>query len=175
MRWYALRSKPNKEEALWREMGGRGQEVFFPFVRVQPVNPRARKMKPYFPGYLFVHINHLLVGPTLYAWMPYAQGLVSFGGQPAEVPDGLVSAIQSRVQEINASGGEALETQRRHASRFKEGDRVVINDGPFAGAQAIFDAHLTGVDRVRVLLLLIQARPIKLDLPAAQIQLTNRH
>jgi transcription antitermination factor NusG len=174
MRWYALRSKPNKEEALWREIGKRGQETFYPHVRVQPVNPRARKVKPYFPGYLFVRVNHLLVGPTIFSWVPYARGLVAFGGEAAEIPDVLVAAIQSRVNEINTSSGAGFDVQVCHAPRFKPGDRIAINEGPFAGYQAIFETHLSGSDRVRVLLQLLESRPMKLDLSAGQIQQINR-
>ena len=60
--WYALRSKPNKEEALWRELTARSYEVFYPQLHVQPVNPRSRKVLPYFPGYLFINIDLLAVG-----------------------------------------------------------------------------------------------------------------
>lgn len=174
MRWYALRSKPNKEEALWREMGGREQEVFYPYVRVRPVNPRARRMRPYFPGYLFVQVNHLVVCPTLFSWVPHAQGLVCFGGEPAEVPGGLVSAIQSRLDEINLAGGQSFYAREKPAKEFKAGDRVVISNGPFAGYLAIFDARVTGADRVRVFLEFLRARPMKLELSAEQIQFTNR-
>ena len=109
MRWYVLRSKPNKEEALCREVGRRGHEVFYPSIRIRPVNPRAHKSKPYFPGYIFVHMNHLLVNKALFSWVPYAQGLVIFGDEPAEVPDAMIAAIGERVSEINAVQGEGFD------------------------------------------------------------------
>jgi transcription antitermination factor NusG len=173
MHWYALRSKPNKEEALWRQIGG-GHEVFYPYIRVQPVNPRARKMKPYFPGYLFGRLHHSVVGPTIFSWVPFVQGLVSFGGEPAEVAGVLMAALKARVDEINLAGGDGYYTRGMHAGGFKPGVRIVINGGPFAAYQAIFAAHLAGADRVRVLLELLRARPMKLELSAEQIQLTNR-
>ena len=174
MRWYALRSKPRKEEALWRQVGARGYEAFYPYVRVRPVNPRARKLRPYFPGYIFVHLNHLSVSMNLFSRVPYAHGLVTFDCEPASVPEEVLGAIRVRLDEINASGGEGFYEQRKYASSFKEGDKVVINDGPFAGYQAMFDAHQPGTDRVRVLLQLLQSRPMTLDLPATQIELTKR-
>ena len=70
--WYALRSKPNKEEALWRELLAGSYEVFYPQLHVQPVNPRSRKVRPYFPGYLFINIDLLTVGYSALAWMPYS-------------------------------------------------------------------------------------------------------
>jgi transcriptional antiterminator RfaH len=174
MAWYALRSKPNKEEAVWRELHARGFEAFYPRIRVKPVNPRARKVKPYFPGYLFVQANLHSVGQAVFSWLPFAQGLVSFDGEPAAVPAELLGAIRLHVDEMNASSSQGFETRRGYADSLKEGDKVVISDGPFAGYQAIFNAHLAGVDRVCVLLQLLQARPMKLSLPAAQIQQSNR-
>jgi transcription antitermination factor NusG len=174
LEWYALRSKPNMEAALSREASARGFDVYFPQSRVHPVNPRARRIKPYFPGYMFVQTDLRAVGPSAFAWMPYSRGLVSFGSEPAPVPDRLIHAIRQRVEEFNRAGGEGFTDREKHANGFKAGDRVIVKDGLFAGYQAIFDAHLAGVDRVRVLLELLRARPIKVDLSAEQIQPTNR-
>ena len=108
--WYALRSKPRKEDVVWRQVHVRGYETFFPRLRVNPVNPRARKYKPYFPGYIFVRADLEDVGLSVFKWMPHTLGLVSFGGEPAIVPDNLIPAIRSRIDEINATGGEIFET-----------------------------------------------------------------
>jgi len=174
MPWYALRSKPNKEEALWREVGARGHEVFYPRLRVQPINPRARCIRPYFPGYLFVQALLAQTGTGAFSGIPYSHGLVSFGGEPAEVPDPLVAAIRRRVDEVNDSGGVGFDPNGVPVNRPSPGDRVEINAGPFGGYQAVFDGQIAGTDRVRVLLQLLQLRPIKLDIAAEQIQLTKR-
>ncbi len=166
--WYALRSKPNKEMTLWREVRARGLECSYPFLRVRPVNPRSRPVRPYFPGYLFVHVDTAQTGLSAFQWMPFCQGLVSFGGEPAVVPEGLVAAIRRRVDEINAAGGEQL-------AGLAKGDSVLIHGGAFDGYQAIFDARTTGSERVQVLLKLLQARQVRLDLPASQIEQIKRH
>jgi transcriptional antiterminator RfaH len=101
-------------------------------------------------------------------WMPFSQGLVSFGSEPASVPDVLVHAIRRRVHEINAAGGEQL-------GGLKRGDVVIIQGGYFDGYEAIFDARLGGNERVHVLLKLLQVRQMKLELPAAQIQRIKQH
>lgn len=167
MPWYALRSKPNKEEPLWREASARGHETFYPRVRVPIINPRARTLRPHFPGYLFVRADLPRVGQSAFSWLPYSLGLVCFGGEPAEVPERLIEAIRRRVGEINVAGGE-------HLVGLEQGDAVVVNGGPFAGYKAIFDARLSGDDRVRVLLQLLQVPQLKLELPAGQIQPLNR-
>jgi transcriptional antiterminator RfaH len=161
--WYVLHSKPRKEELLREQLDNRKIETFFPRIRVQVVNPRARKIRPYFPGYVFVYLDLEQTSMSTLQWIPGATGLVSFGGEPAHVPDGLIQAIRRRVDEINAAGGELFDA-------LKPGEPVVIDSGPFAGYEAIFDTRLPGTERVRVLLKLLRNRQMPLDLPAGQVR-----
>jgi transcriptional antiterminator RfaH len=162
--WYALRCKPRKEDVVWRQVRSQGFEVFYPRLRVQPVNPRASKYRPYFPGYMFVQANIEAVGLSTFQWMPHAIGLVSFGDEVPVVPDNLIHAIQRRVDEIAAAGGELFDGLNR-------GDAIVINEGPFSGYEAIFDARLPGSERVRVLLQLLNSqRQVPIELNAGQIK-----
>ncbi len=166
-RWYALRSKPRKEEILWQQLRSREIEVFYPRIKVQPVNPRSKKVRPYFPGYMFVRTNLEEVGLSTFQWMPHAVGLVTFGGEPAHVPDSLIHAIRRRVEEISAAGGELFDG-------LKSGDPVKIQAGPFEGYEAIFDTRLPGSARVRVLLKLLSDRNVPLELDASQIEKSRK-
>jgi transcription antitermination factor NusG len=162
--WYALRSKPRKEDVVWRQVVNQGYEAFYPRLRVQPVNPRSRKLRPYFPGYLFVKVDLEEAGLSIFQWMPHAIGLVSFGGEPASVPPNLIGEIRKRVSEINAAGGEVFDG-------LKAGQVVRISEGPFKGYDAIFDARLPGTERVRVLLeLLGNQRQVPVELRAGYIE-----
>ena len=162
--WYALRSKPRKEEVVWRQVRTQGYEIFYPRLKVNPVNPRARKLRPYFPGYMFVSVDLGEAGLSTFQWMPHAMGIVCFGEEPAIVPEHLIHAIRKRVDEIAAAGGEIFDG-------LSSGDSVVINAGPFAGYEAIFDARLPGSERVRVLLqLLNNSRQVPLELEVGQIR-----
>lgn len=162
--WYALRSKPRKEDTVWEQLNHRGIETFYPRLRVHPVNPRARKVKPYFPGYLFVKVDLDDIGISTFRWMPHTLGLVSFGGEPAGVPDGLISAIKERVQDINAAGGEVFDG-------LQHGDKIWIHSGVFSGYEAIFDNRLPGKERVRVLLQLLgDSRNVPVELDVSQIR-----
>jgi transcription antitermination factor NusG len=162
--WYALRSKPRKEDVLWRQVLSRNIETFYPRLRVNPVNPRSRKLRPYFPGYLFVKADLEELGRSVFQWMPHSMGLITFGGEPATVPPHLIEALRKRVEEINIAGGEVFDG-------LQSGDAVRISEGPFKGYEAIFDARLPGNERVRVLLeLLGTQRQVPIELNASDIQ-----
>lgn len=162
-KWYAIRSKPRKEDVVWKQLHSRNIEVFYPRIKVNPVNPRAKKVKPYFPGYLFVFVDITDLGLSTFQWMPHTLGLVNFGGEPADVPDSLINAIRKRVDEINAAGGEIFD-------QIKQGDKVLIQAGPFEGYEAIFNEKVPGTDRVRVLLQFLSDRNVPVELDASNIE-----
>ncbi|GAB4539719.1 MAG: transcription/translation regulatory transformer protein RfaH [Anaerolineales bacterium] len=161
--WYALHSKPNKEQFLCGQLTSKGIEAFYPRLKANPANPRARKFKPYFPSYLFIRIDLEETSALSIHWMAGATGFVSFGAAPAIVPDELIHAIQKRVEQINAKGGEVFDG-------LKRGDAVSIQSGAFAGSEAIFDEKLSGGERVRVLLKLLGGRAVKVELPAGMLE-----
>ena len=161
--WYVLHSKPHKEELLAEQLELRRIETFAPHIRVQVVNPRARKVRAYFPGYLFVHVDLEHMGLSALQYVPGSAGLISFGGEPAFVPDGLIHAIQQRVQEIDSAGGELFDL-------LKPGETVMVHSGPFAGYEAIFDVRLPGTERVRILLKLLRNRTLPVELPAGFVR-----
>ena len=165
--WYALRSKPRKEEVLWQQLLARDIDVFFPRIRVHPVNPRSRKLRPYFPGYMFVQVDLEAVGPSKFNWMPHAIGLVSFDGEPATVPENLIHEVSKRVEEIAAAGGEFYDG-------LQQGEQVRVSSGPFAGYEAIFDMRLPGSERMRVLIQMLTDRNVPVELKASQVERKNK-
>lgn len=164
MQWYAIQSKSQKEELLCEQLRMREIESFFPRVRVEPVNPRARRIKPYFPGYVFGRVDFGQVGQSMLEWIPGAVGVVNFGGEPAPVSDHLIHTLQQHLEAINAAASNA-------SNRFQSGDLVAIHAGPFAGYEAVFDACLPGRDRVKVLLKMLESYQMPIELPLQQITL----
>ncbi len=160
--WYALRSKPRKEEVLWQQLLAREVEVYFPRIRVHPRTPRSRKLRPYFPGYMFVQVDLEEVGLSFFKWMPHAIGLVSFDAVPADVPEPLIHEVRKRVDEIAAAGGEFYDG-------LQKGDPVRISSGPFSGYEAIFDMRLPGDERVRVLIQMLSDRNLPVELKSGQV------
>ena len=77
--WYVVHGKTGKEEFLCGQLSARRLEAYCPFVRVQAVNPRSRQRLPYFPGYVFVHVDLQSFQLSALRWLPGAVGIVSFG------------------------------------------------------------------------------------------------
>jgi transcription antitermination factor NusG len=99
--------------------------------------------------------------------MSGSTGIVSYGGEQAFIGDALIREMQKQVEEItNSANG--------YVDRFRPGDLVVINEGPFAAYKAMFDCRLSGSDRVRVLLDLLQDQKIRLELSGRQLQLLTQ-
>ena len=161
--WYALYSKPMKEAFLWKQLQLHEIESYYPCLRVQPANPHALKIKPYFPRYIFGHLDWEQIGHSTLNWMPGITGIVSFGGIPSPIPDNVIAAIKCRVDDINDAGSDLY-------GEWIRGDKLIIQEGPFRGFEAIFDAHISGEERVRILLKLLGKRQVPLQLPSWQIQ-----
>jgi transcription antitermination factor NusG len=143
--WYVLHSKPHKEGELNAYLQSLGIKTYYPTIHVHPVNPRARKIRPYFPRYLFAYVRLGEVGLSVFRWAPGATRLVEFGGYPATVPEEVIHRLKRHLEAVEAAGGFDLDG-------YKPGDPVRIIDGPLAGYEAIFDLHLSGNERVQVLL-----------------------
>jgi len=161
--WYVMNCKPRKEAFLRERLRTQTIEVYLPSIRVKPVNPRARKEQPFFPGYLFIHVDLEQISVSELRRIPGSNGLVCYGGEPAYIGDALIREIQTQVDEITDSVNSSVD-------RFRRGDLVVINDGPFATYKAMFDCRLSGSDRVRVLLELLHGQKMRLELSGGQLQ-----
>lgn len=162
MRWYVLHCKPRKEKVVYEQLLLRTIEAFFPCIP-SGVDGRHRSgLEALFPGYIFVHADLEQIGITSLQWLPGSIDIVKFGGIPAHVPDPLINAIRSKIKRIKIAGENIVE-------HIKPGDMVNINDGPFAGNKAIFDSRLSGGERARVLLTLLNDQTIQIQLPVSQI------
>jgi len=164
MRWYVIHSKYRNEDLLWRQFCSRNIEVYYPCICAPSAQPRARKVKPYFPGYLFIHTDLEIVGTSTLQWIPGAVGLVHFGGEPAFVSDEILNAIRARINEINRARTQALKD-------LNTGAEIAVHSGPFAGYHGIFDAYISGSERVTVFLKFIRDQQVRVELPVGQIAL----
>ena len=82
--------------------------------------------------------------------------------------DLILRSIIARVSELWQSKGLLVK-------EFSPGDRVIIRDGMFEGYRGLFDVYLSGSERVRVLLEMLNARfiPLEIDLKLVE-KLSNQ-
>lgn len=161
--WYVLHCKPRKESCVAGQLRAAGLVYFFPTVKSNPVNPRACKVKPFLPGYLFVKLDIPKGEKNLVRWMAGTRGLVRLGGQPARMPETVVAALRAKLAGLNAGEDE-------NAGRYTPGDAVEILKGPLNGYRGIFDLKRAGSARVKVLLSMLNGQQVRLELPSGYIQ-----
>ena len=158
--WYVLQSKPRKEAALNSLARSAGYETYYPQI---PFGPRSPRLNPYFPGYLFVLADLRLAGWSAFRWMPFSRGLVQIGGEPTAVPALLVRKLQARVGQVRERGGLMYDG-------LKQGDRVVIRGGLFDGYEGIFESRISGKERVRIMLKMLNDRYLAAELTSSTIE-----
>jgi len=144
--WYVVYTKPRKEAVAEENLKRQSYEVYLPRIsELRRQRGRWKKyIEPLFPRYLFVHLSpgYDDTGP-----IGYTTGvamLVRFGDELAVVEDRIVESLKLR-----ADCATGLHCQK--APVFAPGDKVVLDDGPLAGVDAIFEAE-TGSERVVILL-----------------------
>lgn len=165
--WYVIRSKYRNEMLLWQQLCSRFIEVYYPRVSARTTKPLVRKIRPYFPGYMFVHVDLDVFGRSALQWMPGAMGLVCFGGEPAFVSDSILHGIQERVDRMDA-------VESSLSQGLRSGEEVEIYSGPFAGYRGIFGFHLSDRERAIVFLKFIRDQQLRLELPVTHIMPTKQ-
>ncbi len=138
--WYALFTKPQREYQVSEILAEKDIETYLPLIRVRR---RGRTVeRPFFPRYLFAHVNLKEVGLSQIRWTPGLTDIVHFAETPVRVPPEIIEHLKERLDEINSDDV---------VTSFKKGDKVRIVSGPLRDFEAVFDAHLSSADRVRVL------------------------
>jgi transcription antitermination factor NusG len=167
LRWYVIRSKYRNELLLWQQLRSRSIEVYYPRIYRERAKLPAAGVRPYFPGYMFIHVDLDVLGRSMLQWMPGALGLVCFGGEPAYVSDGVLHGIQERVDQMSSMRSDAL-------GGLKAGEAIEVCSGPFAGYQGIFGFQLSDQERAAVFLKFIRDQQVRVELPISQIRLSKQ-
>jgi transcriptional antiterminator RfaH len=117
---------------------------------------------------MFVRVDAGTLGANILKWMQGVQGLVSFGGVPAILPNNFIDHLRQHM--------ETLATEDIQAKgQLQPGDSVTIVEGPFAGYEAVFDKYLSGKDRVQVLLAFLSSYPQPMKLDKESVQKRAKH
>ena len=128
LRWYAVRTKSNREKSVSTLLEARGLQLYLPLYRTrrQWSDRVVETSLPLFPGYVFCRLDSCLCSPVICT--PGVVSILSFGGKPAPVPDGEIKAIEN----VLCSGLDAEPCPFIH-----EGQRIRLQRGPLAGLEGI--------------------------------------
>lgn len=127
--WFLAQLKPNSANIANRNLKRQGFKTFLPLEEEtrQRNGKFVTAIRPMFPGYIFVAFD---VARGYWRSVNSTQGvtrLVSFGKEPAAVPDELISQLVLRCD----AGGKLLPS-----NQLKPGDQVTLTKGPFANFTA---------------------------------------
>ena len=162
-RWYVVNTKPNKEGSVLELLIMRNIDYYCPMIPHQRAYGRAPILRYYFPGYIFIHVAAGSQEAADIRWLPGSKRLISYGDELIDVPDSVISAIRQQVQAINERGG----LKKRD---YQPGDVVRITSGPFEGMEAVFDSHLTGRQRMKVLINTLIARKLSVEISELDVE-----
>lgn len=158
--WYALRSKPRREQSSAYLLARAGIETFVPQIKVRKKRYEPPAVEPLFPGYLFGYLDPEQGEIRLAEYTSGIQYVVGFGGEPSPVPEALITSIRERLADPQHYGW---------LPDFKPGDRVVIQSGPLRDVEAVFDRRLSATGRVHVLIRLME-RFCRAELDVTQLR-----
>ncbi len=147
--WFAVHTQHRKEALAEEHLLRQGYTVYLPQIQ-ETRRLRGAKRKvivPMFPRYLFVQLDLEKDNTAPIRSTRGAIGLVRFGLKPRALPNQLVEQLM--LTEDKATGLHIIKPVE-----FKFGDKVVVQHGPLAGAEAIYKAK-SGQERVVVLMNLL--------------------
>jgi transcriptional antiterminator RfaH len=145
MNWFAVHTKRFREALAVSSLTALGVEAFLPQVKVDSPSLAVikRLSQPLFPAYCFARF----IPETSLGTVEGARGVlhvIKAGLSPVPVEAVVIQEIKERVD----SDG-LIHLQPR---TFRAGDRVLVQEGPFAGMLGQVETELDDRKRVAVLL-----------------------
>jgi transcription elongation factor/antiterminator RfaH len=157
--WYAVYSKPRKEEFATFHLRLKGLDVFFPLLLLPRSGKRRERLVPLFPNYLFVKMRFFEESQYV-VWSPGVKRIVSFDGVPAPMDDNIIDLLMARAN------SEGVMVAR---SNLKVGQEVQITGGPFEGLIGIIEEPPDAKGRVKVLMHLL-SRQVRVEVPVEFVE-----
>jgi transcription elongation factor/antiterminator RfaH len=158
--WYVVYSKPHREASAELHLRRKGIEVFYPQLELPDYATGQRRCVPLFPNYLFVRIE-LMTRFRDVIWSPGVKSFVGPGGAPTPLDEAVVMFLKR-----NASADGRLWAR----PDLKTGQEVEILGGPFAGLVGIIQNPPDAKGRIRVLMRLLNQRPVKVQVPVRYVK-----
>lgn len=161
MSWYVIHTKSRQESRALLNLERQGYVCYLPTISKKKIGRTALQLatEPLFARYLFIELDS---NANSKSWAPIrstlgVSRLLTFGNEPAQVPQSLIQTLRSQEQILN-------ETPQ---SPFKNGEVVLIRDGALAGIEAIYQMD-DGQARAMVLIQLLH-RPTQIAVPITSL------
>lgn len=136
--WFVLNTKPKKEFQVEKLFIEGGFEIYSPKYLYE------KKIKPFFPGYEFIHFDY----PSQYQMVRYTRGVKRVVGNR----EGPISIEEVLIQQIKAREINGLIELYKYGEEPEPGDEIVVMEGPLKGLRGIFKRELSEKERVLILL-----------------------
>ncbi|GGB41290.1 transcription antitermination protein RfaH [Oceanisphaera marina] len=148
-KWYLAHCRPREEERALQNLANQDIEAFYPYAEVKKRVRRkmVTRIEALFPGYIFVRADLGMTSSTTIGSTRGVRNLIRFGGGPCEVPDELVYDLMLHC--------DSDELRDKLSDVPRSGDTVRIEQGPFAGLEAIYQ-EADGETRAILLLTILQ-------------------
>lgn len=161
MDWYLIYTKPREERTALLNLQQQGFECYLPMLQIEKLKHKGVCVieEPLFKRYLFIRLDtsHEAKGWGSIRSTKGVSRLVTFGQAPASIDENLVENIRMECSQ-----------QGQPVSLFKPKERLMIEQGAFAGLEAIFEMT-DGEGRAMVLIQLL-SKPCRLPIPAANLR-----
>ena len=125
-RWYLLSTKSRSEKTAYDNLNNQSHETFLPTLA------HTNKPKVLFPGYIFVKPR---LGAS-YVSINSTRGVkqfIKFGDVFPGISESLIEFLKTRI--------DHFETIVMNQKKYKKGQIVYVENGPFKNFEAVFDAY----------------------------------
>jgi transcriptional antiterminator RfaH len=144
--WYVVQTKPHNETLAVENLQRQGYRTYCPAITLRKLKRKRWQQvtEPLFPRYLFVCLKEGVDDFAPIRSTLGVIGLVRFGGQPATVPEQVITFIAEQEKHLNQPA-----TSRQ--PDWTPGIELEIFEGPMAGLKGVF-LKSQGEERVIILL-----------------------
>jgi len=146
--WFVIKAKPHKELLAKTNFEQQGFQVYLPLI--EKIRRHARKtetiVKPFFPGYLFIHLSVAEQRWETISSTRGAVGPVRFGDSIPAVPDKVIDSFRSLEDEKNL-----LQPKKILEQKLVPGSKVSIILSGQNEIEGVFHCY-HGKDRAVILL-----------------------
>lgn len=142
--WYLLYCKAKQESRAQVNLERQGINSFYPTLQVDKTIRKQRKLVEValFPNYLFVEMS----GEDNFTSVRSTRGVLDF----VKINKCCASVSRALVEQLLSDQDKRIAAYADEVVR-NHGDSVLINDGPFAGIEAIYECK-DGLERSMLLL-----------------------